>query len=227
MKRKLLSKLIVGAILISVAIALTGCGDKKEHHNVQKDCNVENNSQVENTIVTNKEDLEITSELAEDSSLFVTNVIDNGDTYTLEGIIYEEYIVTEDELKEAVTSGKIVLDGETYSVEKEEDDDIEMYELNKDGFAHYSIRKYEDSKYHLIRLAQISTCQRKTDKKKKITIGKDTKCENIYTEEIETAEVVFSNFTKLDPPDVTHPVPSYTFEFKNEKCTKVLVDTGL
>ena len=95
------------------------------------------------------------------------------------------------------------------------------------GFAHFSIRKYEDSKYHLIRLAQISTCQRKTDKKKRITISKATQCEDIYTEEIETAETVFNNFTKLEPPDITHPTPSYTFEFENGDCSKIFVDTGL
>ena len=227
MKNKLLGKLIASAALISVVIALTGCGDKKDHSNTQKNNSIDGNLSVENTINTNKDEIEITSELDENSSLFVTDVTDNGDTYTLEGILYEEYIVTDNEIRAAIASGKIVIDGETYSVEKEDDDDIEMYELYKGGFAHFSIRKYEDSKYHLIRLAQISTCQRKTDKKKRITISKATQCEDIYTEEIETAETVFNNFTKLEPPDITHPTPSYTFEFENGDCSKIFVDTGL
>ena len=227
MRNKLLGKLIVSVTFIFAVVAFTGCGDKKDHSNTQKNNSIDGNLSVENTINTNKDEIEITSELDENSSLFVTDVIDNGDTYTLEGILYEEYIVTDDEIRDAITSGKIVIDGETYSVEKEEDDDIEMYELSKDGFAHFSIRKYEDSKYHLIRLAQIPTCQRKTDKKRRIMISKDTQCEDIYTEEIETAEIVFNNFTKLEPPDITHPTPSYTFVFENEKCIKVLVDTGL
>ena len=129
MKNKLLGKLIASAALISVVIALTGCGDKKDHSNTQKNNSIDGNLSVENTINTNKDEIEITSELDENSSLFVTDVTDNGDTYTLEGILYEEYIVTDNEIRAAITSGKIVIDGETYSVEKEDDDDIEMYEL--------------------------------------------------------------------------------------------------
>ena len=90
MKNKLLGKLIASAALISVVIALTGCGDKKDHSNTQKNNSIDGNLSVENTINTNKDEIEITSELDENSSLFVTDVTDNGDTYTLEGILYEE-----------------------------------------------------------------------------------------------------------------------------------------
>ena len=147
MRNKLLGKLIVSVTFIFAVVAFTGCGDKKDHSNTQKNNSIDGNLSVENTINTNKDEIEITSELDENSSLFVTDVIDNGDTYTLEGILYEEYVVTDNELNEAVTSGNMIIDNETYSLKKDDDDDIEMYDLYKDGFAQYSIRKYEDSKY--------------------------------------------------------------------------------
>lgn len=170
---------------------------------------------------------EIKKELDEGSSLFVTGVVDEDGAYTIRGVIYDEYIVSKDELKEAVTSGKMTINGDTYTIKKEDDDDIEMYELCIGEDAHYAIRKHEDGKYHLICLAQISTCQRMTDKYGYIIVEKTIECEDLYTEELKTVEEEFSNFKAKDITDTTHPVPSYTFEFKNGKCIKVWRDSGI
>lgn len=234
MKNKLLNILMMVVLILGVIFLLTGCGDDEEGSTKKKKNTVENNTTIENTTTNtisnnthNDKIQEITSELPEGSSFFVTDVKDNGDTYTLQGIIYDEYIVTKDELNKYLENGKLTIDGETLTIKKEDDDDIEMYELCRGEDALYSIRKHEDGKYHLIRLAQISTCQRKTDKKRSITVSKSIACENLYTEELSNASAIFGDFTKTEAPENTHPTPSYTFEFKNGKCTKIFVDSGL
>ena len=58
-------------------------------------------------------------------------------------------------------------------------------------------------------------------------------CDNEYLEGSDgemTIEDEFKDYSPLTPPetsDTLHPTPVYTFEFKDDKCTKVFADRGL
>lgn len=200
--------------------------------NIINDSHNNNNTVVKSNTdgLTEKKYEEITDKFTNESdSLFVTNVIKNSDdTYTLQGVIYSQYTLSVNELNEIVKTGKMQLDNTEYNVKKEQNPD--SYHLY-DGDNHdvYTIRKDEStSNYVIIRNAQVSLTQKKTNVYKQITVSKDVKCVDAYFDsDSKTVDEQFKNYTPLTPPDSTHPTPSYTFEFKNGKCETIYVDNGI
>jgi len=172
----------------------------------------------------------ITSELEGIDVLYVTGVDESQDTYTLKGVIYSQYTITQSELDKAVKARSIEIIGQKYTVEKstEEDDVYEVYDDDTPGFIPhnrinpYKIKKKDEDTYYLESHYQISNVWKLTKSYKQITVDKDTTVEYDNSEEELTAEDEFSNFESSSPEDTTNPSPAYTFVFEDGECVKIV-----
>ncbi len=164
----------------------------------------------------------------------VTDVEKNGGKYTLKGRVYTKYILTKSEYNAAKNTGKIIINGKEYKVEKQNGDDVfSLYSKNKQSLQ-YFIKKV-DGEYILESETQQGICYKATNNYKKITIEENTKCVHTnYNGSIDEEEVIedttvkkyFKNFKSIteniEPGEL---LPNYNFEFKNGKCTKITIKT--
>ncbi len=228
MKKILLSLLIL-------PICLVGCAEKKAEDLAGKD----DESQIEivekNEVKTEEESNEQKYENItnmDNKELHVKNVIENGDSFELQGIIYELYTLTEEELQEIVSKGKMTLEESEgiveYNVRRLSTEDgfdgfetkpeyglFTINEATGEEYALYTIGKNKNNEYEVVRQAQVNAVYRNTNKYGSVIVNKDTICEEGYTGEQFKASEVLKDF-KYD---------SYYwglgFEFTNGICTKV------
>ncbi|MBR6034328.1 MAG: hypothetical protein IKP28_06380 [Clostridia bacterium] len=179
--------------------------------------------------------VEITGKLPGIDHLFVTKAVKNLDnTYTLYGVIYSEYTLTQNELDKIVQEGTMKLSSKTYNVkecneEGTNKDGITKYGLysNTDNYAVYLIKQRSNGEYFIECEAQINDVWKLTNSYKKITVDKDTIVEDFYAGEDVTAEKEFSNYEdKNASKDVIYPT-GYGIEFDNGKCVKLIRYHGI
>lgn len=170
--------------------------------------------------------LHIGEELDGIDVLFVTDVIKNANnTYTLKGVLYTQYTLTQSELDKIINDKKMVLNGVTFTVKEDESSsEYGLYDSRdvSDNFASYKIKKKDSNEFYLERQAQIQNVWKLAHEYRQITIDKDVVVENDYTEEKSTVEKTFNNFKSVSPEETTNPFPSYTFKIENGKCIKVI-----
>ncbi len=218
--------------------------DKVINNNTPDVEKVEDYSTSQN-IADNKEDIsngkeivyeELTPELNEGKVLFVNKVIDKDNSYELQGLLFEDYIISQEEMNSILADGTVVFDGIVYNIREHssEYDNFAnlMYDLFEDGAQYplYCFVKNNDE-YELKRAAQIDYCYKSTGKYVTITVEKNTPFEENYgigDEPIATVEKEFDNYIprKLRDND-TYPIPNYKFEFTNGICTLVRADNGI
>lgn len=198
--------------------------------------NINNETKVEsqNSIVlpsqetTSKENYEeIATEFDGIDCLYVTDVVKENNLYTLKGVVYTQYTISKTELDNALKKG-FKLNGDNFLVD-EIGTDTDEYGLYKDAagdFEVYRIKKINDDKYYLEAQAQISNVWKLTDRYMEITLDGDIPCLYNYNYEGEetTVQEVFDNYGKHEARETTNPADGYTFtfEFKNGKCVKII-----
>ena len=185
------------------------------------------NSTTENQSTSSqKEYANIENKLSNNGGLFITDIEENDDKYTLKGVVYSQYTLTKNELNEVIADGKLKLNNTNYTIKKDESDDEIKYLLLNPNSANndalYEIRKKDSNTYYITALAQISDVWELTGLYKQITIDKNTKVESDYSGTIVSASEEFENFKKKTPEETTNPSPIYNFEFKNGECTKLI-----
>ena len=193
---------------------------------------------------------EITEELENGSCLFITKAIKNdNDTYTLQGVIFSHYLLSQNEVDEIVRKGTMDIENKTYRIEivsNREDNSsdsryvyLKLYSDNdQSDNPMYSIIK-DSSLYYLERTGvQLSYVWKMSNEYRQITVDKDTICEmgefydpyglidNPKTVE-ELYESMFKAYENKLDPNSTNPIPSYTFEFENGKCVKIIPWFGI
>ncbi len=191
---------------------------------------LENTSNDRESSSTQTEYEEIDEKLDNIDGLFITDIEENNDKYTLKGVIYSQYTLTKNELNEAISDGELKLNDTNYTLKKDESNEENQYLLidpnSENNDALYAIRKNDSNNYYIIALAQISDVWKLTDSYRQITIDKNTKVESDYSGVIISASEEFENFKKVSPKDTTNPSPIYNFEFKNGECTKLICLTS-
>lgn len=196
--------------------------DNQQHENIENNFESEHNN-LESNNVSNMY-TEITERLKPLEAFHVINVIENEDTYTLQGVIYTHYTLNDSELENIKNEGSIRLDGEEYDLKflnYLRGEDRVVYGLYSEGSESpmYLIIKNSSGYYYIEFQAQLSDVYRRTDIYKQITISKDTRCDDVMMGDIlpdgtiYTAEKEFSNFEYIDPIRETFPLPLYIFDF--------------
>lgn len=198
----------------------------------QNSSNSENSLNSENSSTNKQANLsqihyeEINEKLNNIDGLYITDVEEKDNKYTLKGVIYSKYTLSKNELNEIVENGKLKLNDTYYTVKKDSSSEENEYVLidpnSKNSDALYAIRKEDSDTYYIIALAQISDVWKLTDSYKQITVDKSTKVEADYSGAIVSASEEFENFKKSTPKNTTNPSPIYNFEFKNGKCVKII-----
>ena len=176
-----------------------------------------------NSSNSNSKYSEITEELKGIDVLYVTDAIKNGNNYTLKGVIYTQYTLTDEECSSIVNKGSMVIDNETYTVKNSDSsNEYDLFRPNNQ-YPLYKIKESTSSGYYLECQAQIYNVWKLTDQYKQITVSGNTKVLDEYNENL-TVEDLFSNYASSNPLDTTSPDASKTFKFKfeNGKCTEVI-----
>lgn len=230
--RRQVFKISIGQILLIIIVmcaviwglSLVNKEDAPEELEVVENISIDNtvaSNNFDQTFSTVEENLESTS-TKEDEIVFVTSVLDNGDdTYTLSGIKYKKYVLSQSELQYAIDDGELFLNEEPYTLFEVEEDVFELYPENSE-ICVYNIRLDEDNNYILEANTELSDCWRLSEEVCKVKVGKDIKVVD-FNGDKKTVEEVFDNMENKIPEETTHPVSSRTFRFtiKNGKCTKV------
>ena len=190
--------------------------------------NTINTTKINETSINNgntKKYKEITNNLGEDNAFYVTEVIDNGNTYTLRGTIYTKYTLTNNEVEELFKKGTMEINHgngvEKYNVKKIED----VYYLysQKDNIQSYLLDKKDSNTYYILRLAQMSDVWKLTNEQREITVDANIMIENGYSDmSISTVKEYFKDFKKREAIENDYPITSYNFEFKDGKCVKII-----
>ena len=223
-------------IFILSLFLLSGCVIKENtNHNINNVTSDQSQSFEKPDESNNDEKIysELKEELLPLNELYITNVIENSDTYTLQGVIYTKYIFTYDEFKEIENDGYMQLNDKKFILTEPEDTEFAVYSLYEeneeiDGYPYYSIVFSDIGVYYLRRdIAQVSACYRITDVYKQITIDKNILCTDTYTEETKTAKEIFTNYEYYESVDSTLPLPLFNFKFENGKCSEILVFNGI
>ncbi len=225
--------IIIIILLVFLMICNLNITKKQEEYEIQETNNINEESNTGGKQVVYSE---LTPELSEGKAMFVNNVIEKDNSYVLQGILFEHYTMSQLEVDSILDAGTVVLDGKIYIIKEHSDeyDNFEntVYDLFEDGAEYplYYIIK-ENDEYVLKRGAQIDYCFKSTGKFVTITIEKSTSfVENIgiADEPISTVEKEFSNYIPGELRDNdTFPIPSYTFEFTDGKCTFVRAENGI
>lgn len=230
--RRQVFKISIGQILLIIIVmcAVVWGLSLVNKDDVVEDLDVTENISIDNTVASNnfdqtfstvEENIEETS-TKDDEIVFVTSVLDNGDdTYTLSGIKYKKYVLSQSELQYAIDDGELFLNEEPYTLLEVEENVFELYPENSD-ICVYNIRLDEENNYILEANTELSNCWRLSEEVCKVKVEKDIKVED-YNGDKKTAEEVFDNMENKIPEETTHPLSSRTFRFtiKNGKCTKV------
>lgn len=182
--------------------------------------NSEKEEKVSNEDTTYKE---ITKELDGIDVFFVTDVEKDNNKYTLKGVIYTKYTISNSEYENIIKNGNMKINDEIYNV-KQSGYDKELYGLytKQHNMEHYTIKKNIDNTYYLEANTEMSNVYKLTSDYRKITL--DGKTKYVYDEsgEESTVKTIFNNYKIKKAEDDTNPMPAYRFEFKNGKCVKIL-----
>ena len=225
------------SFFLIIIIAIMGCViykfyvDKKEIEEDLTSLNSQINKLQENenafTEVPNTDIMykEITEPLDDIDVLYVTKMIDNNDeTYTLRGVLYTQYTVSNEELNKLVKRGAMDIEGIVYDIKEESNNEYGLYSKDVD-YPVYKFKQKDSNNYYLEAQAQIMDVWKLTEDYREITISKDTKCEMVFDEELyQTIEDVYQVFEESEPIDTTNPRTSnsFTFEFEDGKCVTVI-----
>ena len=244
MKKVVFIIVIIVIIIGAVSFVVFDTDNRNQNNNSSPNDNVVNSNSIVDTVErkevydSNKQVVykELTPELNEGKVMFVNKVIDKDSSYELQGILFGNYVMSQLELDSLLESGTIVLDGKIYAIKDHSDEynyfDKMMYDLFEEGSNSplYFIVKDEDE-YVLKRGAQIDYCYKSTGEFVTITIDKNTSFEEnigIADEPIATVEKEFNNYIPGELRDNdTFPIPTYTFEFTDGKCTFVRAFNGI
>lgn len=179
-----------------------------------------------NTETSDNKYTKITDDLEGIDVLYVTNVVNNNDTYTLRGVVYTQYTLSNDELQQIINKGTMKINDKNYIIKNSKtSNEYDLYEANSENPL-YKIKQTNSNNYYLEAQAQISDVWKLTDEYREITVSSDTKCSMIFDheEKYNTVEDVFKNFEETKPIETTNPDAdkTFTFEFENGKCVKVV-----
>lgn len=172
--------------------------------------------------VSSNEYTQITKELDGIDALYVTKVLENNNTYTLQGVIYSRYALDKNKLDAIVKNGELKLNNSTYIVKpSDKANEYELIDPNS-NVAIYQIKQNNSNLYYLEAQVQINDVWKLTDSKMQITVDKDTPITVDYTDEKSTVEDTFKNYKETNADDTTNPSPIYNFKFENGKCVELI-----
>lgn len=203
--------------------------DKNETNSISTDVQNEAAPESANTTVNTKIDVipqyvTLMDKLNKDEVLYVTEAIENDDTYTINGIVYTKFVMTKTELDEIVNKGTYIYKDEELKVVKKDDKskiDYEFYgKWQDEERLNYIAREKEKGFYYIENTTENSTEWRMTNEHKTITLSKKIKVET--DDGTVTIDKKFKNFQKVSSEETYPPTPAYTFSFKDGKCTKVV-----
>ena len=185
-----------------------------------------------NVTVSNDKGQLITEELSGMDVLYVTDAIKKDDYYTLKGVIYTAYTLTDQEVSDMVKNGTYTVNNTTYTVKyNKEDNSYGLYEKNN-KYSLYKMIKV-GSYYYMESQAEIGNTWKKTNVHKEIVVSSNTPVTIGYdtSSRYKTADDVFKNFkSPTTIPDTTNPPFYYSFKFtfKDGKCVGLYnVITGI
>ena len=153
--------------------------------------------------------------------LFVTDALNNGDdTYTLQGVIYTQYTLSQTELDEIILEKQLEVNG-TFLNLQETDGNYSL--VDNTGTVVYHIVKNSDNSYYLESPTEISNVWKLTDDYMEITVLADTPC-SLLDGSTTTVSEYFSDYTSDLPTNTTNPNSQncYTFNFENGICTEIV-----
>lgn len=193
---------------------------------VQETTNNSSNSINKNESNSSNKYTEITNDLQGLDVLYVTNAIKNNNSYTLKGVIYTQYTLSDNELKQIIDKGHMKINNTNYEIKKiENSNEYALYDAN-DEYPVFKIKESSSRCYYLEAQAQISDVWKLTNEYKEITIPCDEKCRVLfdYEEKYNNVEDVFKNFKETKPIETTNPdsEKTFTFKFENGKCVEVI-----
>lgn len=185
-----------------------------------------------NVTVNNDKGQLITEELSGMDVLYITDAIKGDNYYTLKGVIYTAYTLTDQEVSDMIKNGTYTVNNETYTVKyNKEDNSYGLYEKNN-KYPLYKMIKV-GSYYYMESQAQIGNTWKKTNVHKEIVVSSNTPVTIGFdtSSRYKTADDVFKNYKSLTTiPDNTNPPFYYSFKFtfKDDKCVGLYnVITGL
>lgn len=185
-----------------------------------------------NVTVNNDKGQLITEELSGMDVLYVTDAIKKDNYYTLKGVIYTAYTLTNQEVSDMVKNGTYTVNNKTYTVKyNKEDNSYGLYE-KKDNYQMYKIVRV-GSYYYMELQAQVDNAWKKTNVHKEIVVSSNTPVTIGFdtSSRYKTADDVFKNFkSPTTIPDTTIPpfYYSFKFNFKDGKCVGLYnVITGI
>lgn len=186
-----------------------------------------------NVTVNNDKGQLITEELNGMDVLYVTDAIKNGNYYTLKGVIYTAYILTDQEVRNIEKNGTYTINGTTYTAKYKKG--ARGYDLYMENDTSPTREIIPMGYYYCLTNggAEISNAWKKTNIHKEIVISANTPIVIGYDKaaHYKIADDVFKNYKSLTTvPDTTNPPFYYAFkfEFKNGKCVRLYNEiTGL
>lgn len=186
-----------------------------------------------NVTVNNDKGQLITEELNGMDVLYVTDAIKNGNCYTLKGVIYTAYILTDQEVRNMAKNGTYTINGTTYTAKYKKG--TRSYDLYMENDTSPTREIIPMGDYYCLTNggAEIGNAWKKTNIHKEIVISANTPIDIGYdkADHYKIADDVFKNYKSLTTvPDTTNPPFYYAFkfEFKNGKCVKLYNEiTGL
>lgn len=215
-KINLMVLILIIVLLIGAAIGIgyllkTKVFDKPINPEIGNTDNVEVNIEYQTNV-----------ELKEGEVFFVTDVIKNEENlYTLKGVIYTKYIISEAELGNILEQGKMQVNNVEYKIIKNEGeinlDAVEycLCETNNED-VRYILEKINSDEYYLKSNATITDCYKLTDKYIQVSVKGDVTVNDEVDRKIKTVEEVFGNYENATPVQQTFPDAKNTFTFKYE-----------
>jgi len=107
--------------------------------------------------------------------IYIENIVENDDTYTLKGVSGEKYIVTEEEYDYFRNHEPLIVDGEKYYYEWSDDKNEYIFTSKNDNNVFY-LEKGKDSKYQVKNYDNKEEVYRRSDTKIQLTVNKSIKC---------------------------------------------------
>ena len=172
----------------------------------------------------------IIKELDDDEYLFVTDIAKKGDDYELKGSIYKICMLSENELQKIINQGNYNINGITYKIKTAQYEGLPeikyIFVDNNDNATGFEVR-INNGQYYLYN-GEFNPLYKLTDTKTSITVDKKTTVENkgkTYTLENALKD---ENLKEVMINDIKNEFiigggPLYKFEFKNGKCSKILL----